>query len=207
MIYRFALLTLAVMLCNMQSAHAVSVLITVDNTGANLPVSTSAPRTWNFAIREGRSINVGKALFGLNDGVKTSENITFSIWNGLGGDVSGSTVQTTVSLGHTQVDGFYATLEEFGFTPITLTSGNYSVTLKSNASDAANQSYFLKSGALVLQLDDGSGTTLGSEYWVQDTNNDGTATTMLTASGVVPEPSTASLTLLALLPLLRRKRG
>lgn len=196
----------AVILCHMQSAHAVSVIITVDNTGANLPVSTSAPRTWNFAIKEGRSINVGRALFGLNDGVKTSEKITFTMWKGLGGDVSGSVVQTTVSLGPTQVDGFYATLEEFTFTPMTLTAGNYSVTLTSNASDAANQSYFLKSGALFLQLDDGSGTPLDSAYWVQDTNSEGTATTTLANFVTIPEPSTATLTLLTLLPLLRRKR-
>lgn len=207
MIYRLSFLTAAVMLCNLQSAQAVSVLITVDNTGANLPVSISAPRTWNFAIKEGSSITVGKALFGLNDGVNTSQNITFSIWNGLGGNVSGNTVQTTVSLGPAQVDGFFATLEEFAFTPTTLTPGNYSVTLTSNASDAANQSYFLKSGAVVLQLDDGSGTPLGSEFWVQDTNNEGTATTTLTTSEAIPEPTTATLTLLALLPLLRRKRG
>lgn len=207
MIYRLSFLTAAVMLCNLQSAQAVSVLITVDNTGANLPVSTSAPRTWNFAIKEGSSITVGKALFGLNDGVNTSQDITFSIWNGLGGNVSGNTVQATVSLGPTQVDGFFATLEEFAFTPMTLTPGNYSVTLTSNASDAANQSYFLKSGAVVLKLNDGSGATLGSEYWVQDTNNAGTATTTLTTSEAIPEPTTATLTLLALLPLLRRKRG
>jgi hypothetical protein len=123
------------------------------------------------------------------------------------GDVSGNTVQTTVSLGPAQVDGFFATLEEFTFTPTTLTPGNYSVTLTSNASDAANQSYFLKSGAVVLQLDDGSGTPLGSEFWVQDTNNEGTATTTLTTSEAIPEPTTATLTLLALLPLLRRKRS
>lgn len=195
------------MLCNLQSAQAVSVLITVDNTGANLPVSISAPRTWNFAIKEGSSITVGKALFGLNDGVNTSQDITFSIWNGLGGNVSGNTLQTTVSLGPIQVDGFFATLEEFAFTPTTLTPGNYSVTLTSNASDAANQSYFLKSGAVVLQLDDGSGTPLSSDYWVQDTNNEGTATTTLTTSEAIPEPTTATLTLLALLPLLRRKRA
>jgi hypothetical protein len=207
MTYRLSFLTAAVMLCNLQSAQAVSVLITVDNTGANVPVSTSAPRTWNFAIKEGSSITVGKALFGLNDGVNTTENITFSIWNGLGGDVSGNTVQTTISLGPAQVDGFFATLEEFAFTPMTLTPGNYSVTLTSNASDAANRSYFLKSGAVVLQLDDGSGTPLSSDYWVQDTNNEGTATTTLTTTEAIPEPTTATLTLLALLPLLRRKRG
>jgi hypothetical protein len=203
MIYRLSLFSAAVMLCNLQSAYAVSVIITVDNTGANVPVSISAPRTWNFAIKEGSSITVGRALFGLNDGVNTSENITFSIWNGLGGNVSGNTVKTTVSLGPAQVDGFFATLEEFAFTPVDLTPGNYSLTLTSNASAAATQSYFLKSGAAVLKLDDGSGATLSSDYWVQDGNNEGTATTTLDA---VPEPSSASLALLALLPLLRRKR-
>jgi MYXO-CTERM domain-containing protein len=206
------------MIFSFQRAQAVNVLITVDNTGANIPVSTSAPRTWNFAIKEGYSFTVGRSLFGLNDGNQTSEPIIFSVWQGLGGNQPANTLLTTVSLTPAQVDGFYTTLEEFSFVPLTLTAGYYSVTLTSIAPDSpANKHYFLKSGRAVLMVDnanvDGStdttlastAVTLGYEFWDQDSSTDGTATTTFQPAPV-PEPSSVSLALLAALPLLRRRR-
>ena len=192
------------LLCH--SVQAVSVLITVDNTGANDPVSIDTPRVWNFAVNSGYSLTVERGSFGLKSGSKTSEDITFSVWSGLGGNLAGNNLLGSSNLTSAEVDGFYSTLENFDITALVLQAGYYSVTLTTNAVNASTDNYFLKNGSAILQLNDGSGTILGSEYWTQDANNDGTATD--TFNGAIPEPGMAVLMTFgcALLTLLRHKR-
>lgn len=180
----------------------MNVLITIDHTGANHRVSADTPRTWNFAIKAGYSITVGRASFGLNAGNKTIEDITFKVWSGLGGDVSGNSLLTTVSLAPALVDNSFNTLENFDFAPLVLAAGNYSITLNSDAAPG-NESYYLKSGRAVLKMSDESGLVLGSKYWLQDANDDGTATTVFSP---IPEPTSLLLLLGCALLLWRRKR-
>lgn len=182
-------------------AQAANVLISVDKTGANLPVTNEAPRVWNFKLLS--SLDVSRGLFGLNDGQGTTESISFKIFSGLGGNLAGNTQLASVSLGAGQVDGFFATLEQFSFTTLTLTPGDYSVTL-TTAALPGNDSYFLKSGRVTLYTDNGSATPvidsstqLDSSLWVQDASNDGTA---------VPEASTTALAAAALCAAALRRR-
>ncbi|MGA0845922.1 MAG: hypothetical protein ACO3RV_05215 [Luteolibacter sp.] len=186
-----------------KSAPAVNVLIAIDHTGANQQVSANTSRTWNFAIKAGYSITVGRASFGLNAGNKTVEDITFKVWSGLGGDVAGNSLLTTVSLAPAMVDNSFSTLENFDFAPLPLAAGYYSVTLSTNAA-TGNQSYYLKSGRAVLKIDDDSGLVLGSDYWLQDANDDGTATVVFSP---IPEPTSLLFLLGCALLLWRRRRN
>lgn len=189
--------------------HATGVLIAIDNTGANDPVNVDNPRVWNFAITSGTTLTVNRALFGLNDGDKhTDQDITFSLYSGLGGNKSVSnSLLFSVSLTPNQVDGFYTTMEEFTFgSNFTISAGDYSAML-TTTQPAGNGSYFLKLGKLGLYNDTGgafdtaTATLLSSALWTQDANTTGTAP--------VPEPSALSLLAVGLggLAILRRRRS
>lgn len=201
---------IATLLC-CGALQGANVLISVDNTGANDPVSVSAPRIWNFAINTGYSVTVDRALFGLNDAVNTTASITCTIWQGLGGPVEGNEIVATISLAPQQVDNFYSTQEEFYFGPVNLVAGFYSVSLTTTAQTGATTSYFLKNGSLVLKLDDGSGDALSSDYWTQDANNDGTADTTFNGDSLsstpVPEPTMLALVASSVFLVITRRRG
>ena len=197
-IYKILLPCLLVWLGTPDLSRATSVLIAIDNTGANDRVNVDNPRVWNFGIaNSGTTLTVNRALFGLNDGGNnTNQNITFSLYSGLGGNQSVSnTLLFSVSLTPAQVDGFYTTMEEFAFSTFTFSAGNYSAML-TTTQPAGNGSYFLKLGKLTLYNDTGgavdptTGTPLSPTLWTQDANDTGTA--------AVPEPSVAWLLLVGL---------
>ena len=202
----FWLVVVSFWLAGITISHATSVLIAIDNTGANDPVNFTHPRVWNFQISSsGTTLTVNRALFGLNDGGnQTTENIVFSLYAGLGGHQdANNTLLRTVTLTPADVDGFFTTMEEFSFGNLSLTAGNYSATLMSQE-PAGNGSYMLKLGKLTLYNDNGgtpdlsTGNVLSSSLWVQDPNATGTA--------AVPEPSIASLLVLGLSVALRQRR-
>jgi hypothetical protein len=181
-----------------------TVLISIDNTGANSPVSSGSPRIWNFQVTQ--QLVVSKSMFGLNDGVNTTADITFKLWNDFGG--TGDALRT-ITLTAAQVDNSFATQEVFDFGDIILEPGNYSASLTSPAG-SGNQSYFLKNGSLALFLDDGTGSKAASSLWTPDTNIDGTAGTTFTPANLsaVPEPDSLVLLggLLVSVGFLRSRR-
>ena len=171
--------TLTVTVTNVNESNA---LLAIDNTGANDPVNINTGRTWNFRISAaaGGAVKIDRALFGLNKGNNAVADITFKIYSGLGGDQAGNTVLRQATLTSLQVDNFFTTQEVFAFEELTLTPGDYSATL-TTAAASGNTAYALKNGKISLY--DASGyvnansTVLSSFYWVQDSNDTGTAGT------------------------------
>ncbi|MCX6840566.1 MAG: cadherin domain-containing protein, partial [Verrucomicrobia bacterium] len=171
--------TLTVTVTNVNESNA---LLAIDNTGANDPVNINTGRTWNFRISAGAGgvVKIDRALFGLNKGNNAVADITFKIYSGLGGDQAGNTVLRQATLTSLQVDNFFTTQEVFAFEELTLTPGDYSATLTTTAA-SGNTAYALKNGKISLYdasgYVDANSTVLSSFYWVQDSNDTGTAGT------------------------------
>jgi hypothetical protein len=182
-------LALTLALAGTAGTARANVIITIDQTGANDPVSSSTPRAWNFGITDvgaqyfsANGITFDTAIFWAKDGVKTTDSLTFTLYSGLGGDVAGNTILAQVTLPASVFNQQYANGADnpFTFTGLTLTTGYYSATLTTTASNSANQEYFLKDGKLVLENSDG--TTLASSYWLQDQGT-GSAGTSFNGTG------------------------
>ena len=168
------------------SANAqANLIIAIDQTGANDPVNVSSPRAWNFGITsagaayfQAQGITFDSALFDAKDHNDTTAPLVFSLYSGLGGNVAGNRLITSLTVPSTQFNNQYLGGKGrlFTFTPEMLTAGYYSVTLTSTAPNKATEDYFLKEGKLTL-LESNNLTTLNSSYWVQD-NGTGNATSV-----------------------------
>jgi hypothetical protein len=176
--------TLTVTVTNVNEANA---LLAIDQTGANDPVDAGSGRTWNFRMTAsaGGVVKIDRALLGLSKGVNATADVTFKLYSGLGGDQAGNTVLRQATLTSLQVDTSFTTQEVFAFEELTLTPGDYSATLTTTAS-AGDTAYELKNGKMSLY--DASGyvdptsTVLSAYYWVQDSNDSGSAGTSLVAN-------------------------
>jgi hypothetical protein len=177
--------TLTVTVANVNEANA---LLAIDHTGTNDPVDASSGRTWNFRMTAsaGGVVKIDRALFALSKGVNATADMTFKLYSGLGGDQAGNTVLREATLTSLQVDTSLTTQEVFAFEELTLTPGDYSATLTTTA-PAGDTAYELKNGKMAIY--DASGyvdptsTVLSSFYWVQDSNDSGSAGTSLVANG------------------------
>ncbi len=176
--------TLTVSVTNVNEANA---LLAIDQTGANDPVDVGSGRTWNFRMTAdaGGVVKIDRALLGLSKGVNATADVTFKLYSGLGGDQAGNTVLREATLTSLQIDNSFSTQEVFAFEELTLTPGDYSATLTTTA-PAGDTAYELKNGKMSLY--DASGyvdptsTVLSSFYWVQDSNDSGSAGTSLVAN-------------------------
>lgn len=183
-----------------------SIIISLDQTGANLGLNVDEPRVWNFSVSQ--NIDVSLARFAMKNGNSTTEPVVFELFDNLGatGDlIASSTLDPSAFSSSAYVS------EDFSFTSQTLTPGNYSAKLSSTAPASPNNvTYFMKAGRITLYEADGV-TELGSEYYTPDSTTDGSASTdpVVSASSAVPEPSTAlALSLMMLLTFFgRRKRA
>lgn len=184
----FTAAVLAVLACA-GSASANSMIIAIDNTGANQPVNVDAPRAWNFGITQAgadyfsaNSFAFDSALFDAKVHKDTTKDLVFSIYSGLGGNVNGNSRVASVSVPSTEFNQQYlgGAGKLFTFAPQTFTMGYYSATLTSEAPDKATEDYFLKRGKLVLMNADQ--TPLQASYWLQDQGN-GNASSTFNGSG------------------------
>ena len=160
-----------------------NLIIAINNTGANDPVSIDSPRAWNFGVTaagasffQTNGITFDSALFDAKVHKDTVAPLVFTLYKGLGGNVAGNTSIATVSLGANKFTQKYSdgAGSLFTFTPEMLTAGYYSATLTSIAANGATTEYFLKQGTLSLL--DSNMKALDSSYWVQDSGT-GHATT------------------------------
>ena len=193
------------------SAQA-NLIIAIDQTGANDPVNIANPRAWNFGVTaagaayfKANGITFDSALFDAKLHKDTTAPLVFSIYSGLGGNVSGNKLLTSVTVPASQFNNQYqgGAGKLFTFTPELLGAGYYSVTLTSTAPNKATEDYFLKQGKLELLDSDGK-TPLASSYWAQD-NSTGNATATFNGNGnlgitpavvLAPEPTPAMAALL-----------
>ncbi|MCX6967682.1 MAG: PEP-CTERM sorting domain-containing protein [Verrucomicrobia bacterium] len=202
------------------TAHAyANLIIVVDQTGANDPVSIATPRVWNFGITEAgatyfqqNGITFDSALFAAKDFSGTTYPLVFTLYSGLGGNVNGNTALLSISHPATSFNEQYGggPGSLYTFVPKSFTTGYYSVTLTTGAPDQSNKEYFLKDGKLTLltEVATGSYSAINSAYWLQD-QSVGNATTSFNGTGslyggdggstlgVAPEPS-ATLALIAI---------
>ncbi len=180
-----------------------NLIIAIDQTGANQPVSVDTPRAWNFGITSvgaayfsANGITFDSALFDAKIHNDTTAPLVFTLYSGLGGNVKGNTVLATVSMPassfNQQYTGGVGSL--FTFNPQLFTTGYYSVALTTAAPDTSTQDYFLKQGTLELLNSDK--TVLNSSFWLQDQGT-GNATTVFNGTGslggyaLAPEPNAA----------------
>lgn len=201
----FLLLTTFAFAISAGSIAKAEIIISLDQTGANLGLNINEPRIWNFSVSQ--NITVDLARFAMKNGGSTVEAAVFELYNNLGGT---GTVIATSTLGPANFSKSSYVPEDFSFTSTLLTPGDYSATLSSNApASPNNQTYFMKAGRIVLLQADGV-TELGSDFYTPDTNTDGTATTaplVAADTSAVPEPSTAfGLSILLFVTAFRRKK-
>jgi hypothetical protein len=167
---------------------SANLIIAIDQTGANNPVNVNSPRAWNFGVTAAgasyfaaNGVTFDSALFDAKIHNNTVAPLVFTLYSGLGGNVNGNSVLTTLSVPSSQFNQQYAggLGKLFTFQPQSFTEGYYSVTLTSVAEDKATTEYFLKQGKLALLNSDK--TVLDSSYWVQDQGN-GNATSAFNGS-------------------------
>jgi len=168
---------------------SANLIIAIDQAGANDPVSVDSPRVWNFGVTSAgaeyfseNGITFDSALFDAKDHNNTTAPLVFTLYSGLGGNVNGNTVLTTLSMPSSMFNQQYSggAGSLFTFTPQLFTTGYYSVTLTSTAPDSSTQDYFLKQGTLALLNADR--TVLNSSFWLQDQGT-GNATSVFNGVG------------------------
>jgi len=203
---------IAVMALGLADRSNASVIIKIDQTGANDPVSIATPRVWNFGVTEEgaayfqeNGITFDTAIFDAKDFNGTTAPLVFTLYSGLGGNVNGNAAIVSISHPASSFNQQYGAGSGslYTFMPKSLTTGYYSVTLTTTAPDQTNKEYFLKDGTLTLltKLSNGSYAAIDSDYWLQD-QSVGNATTTFNGSGslysdaggavvsLAPEPNT-----------------
>jgi len=166
-----------------------SLIIAVDQTGANDPVNVDQSRVWNFGVTAAGADYFNKnglffdsALFDAKIHKNTTAPLVFTIYSGLGGNVNGNSVLIRLSVSSSEFDQQYSggSGEQFEFRPQLFAMGYYSVTLTSVAPDNSTSDYFLKQGKLALL--NSNETPLDSLYWLQDQGT-GNATSTFNGTG------------------------
>ena len=191
---KFLLAAMAFLTLGALDRLSANVIIDIDQTGANDPVSATSPRAWNFGITtagaayfSANGITFDTAIFDAKIHSGATDPLVFTLYSGLGGNQPGNTVLATVTHAANTFNNQYGgtAASTFDFTGLSLTTGYYSVTLTSSASSDPNSEYFLKQG--MLALENSNGTTLNSSFWLQ-AKGTGNATSTL---ALVPEPNAA----------------
>lgn len=147
----FLLLTTFAFAISAGSIARAEIIISLDQTGANLGLNIDEPRVWNFSVSQAISVNL--ARFAMKTGGNTLEPVIFQLYNQLGGT---GTVVASSTLEPANFSTSSYQPEDFSFATTTLTPGDYSATLSSNApASPNNQTYFMKAGRIVLFQADG----------------------------------------------------
>lgn len=140
--------------------------VSTDITGAQTQIDTNHMSTWIVEVNSNVTVTGGK--FVMKEGSKTSDPLTFSIYQGALSDAaitSGTNNPfASITLSNSQFE--LQTKQQFNvvvfnFTlPVVLQSGNtYTAALTSAAPDAQSDAYFIKGGTQVVLLDSVTGAT------------------------------------------------
>jgi hypothetical protein len=169
------------------------IIISIDQTGANIPISTLAPRVWNITLTSSGTFD--SALFSAKLGNGVTTPLDFTVYSGFGGSFSGATALYTSELLSSQFSQSYQ-VKTFSLNDLVLGPGNYSLELSSLATGGGTDQYFIKSGSNGGQLtftDSVTGTTSAIvQQGSNNISNSSTASAPVVISPV-PEPSTMLL--------------
>lgn len=161
------------------AVHA-DVITIGSQSGAQIFFSNALPRTYNFGITQTGAQN-GLTLTEIDVNVKggnaqvTVSPVLVRVFSGLGG--TGTVLATGTIAASTLTNQF--NFIGVPISPLTLSSGGYSVMITTTNVD----NYFIKAGNTKLTTNGTAPVT--TSYWVEDTNEDGTAGPTLNATGTV----------------------
>ncbi len=176
------------------TSASASIIISIDQTGANIPISAEAPRVWNITLTGTGTFD--SALFSAKMGGATTTSLDFTVYSGFGGSFTGAETLYTSVLPNSSVSKSSYQVETFSLGQLVLGPGNYSLELSSAATGGGTDQYFIKSGSnggALTFTDSVTGTT--STLVQQGSNNITNSSTSSAPLAVspVPEPSTMLL--------------
>lgn len=174
---------------------SADIIISIDQTGANIPISMDAPRVWNITLTGTGTFD--SALFAAKRGGDTTTSLDFSVYSGFNGtfgdDAAGRLIYST-SIASVDISKSSYQTENFSLGDLVLGPGNYSLELSSAATGGGTDQYFIKSGSnggALTFTDTTTGTT--ASIVQQGGNNVTNATTSSAPVAPVPEPSSVVL--------------
>lgn len=172
-----------------------TVALGTEKTVTTASLDASSKKTWNFRISAsaGSLLRVQKAYFRLAKNAGTTSDVTFTLYDDLGGDLPGNSVLAQVSLTAAQVDAAISEESTFTFPEVLLLAGDYSVTLSTTAPDATS-GYVVTMGRFGVYdassyAVNGINTLLASTYWIQDSRDNGSGDNLFFAYGGQPAGS------------------
>jgi hypothetical protein len=163
------------------------VFVSTGHTGAQVQCDINHTRFWTYTVTNPVS-GIDGGLFDMKRGSNTTEDITFSIFQGEFSDYGTATPLLSVTLTPGDFDNQYTPVL-FQGAPFTLVANTtYTAVLASNAADPQAQAYFIKDDNLRFVDETGEPTDPGGE--------------------IITSPEPASLMLLApvLAAMIRRRR-
>lgn len=184
---RYAVLLGTSLLLFISEGRAQSIQISASSGSGVNTLETNVARTYNFGITTlGADQNLVFTNIGIymNRGNSTTLPFTVTLFSGLGGT---GTAMTNYSIAATNIGQGQTALFNLLLTnTITLSNGNYSVQLTTDAPAGSTTSYGLRQGS--LKLFNSAGTSpLPTTSWVEDTNGLGTAGTNIQAAFVLAD--------------------
>lgn len=176
------------------TSASASIIISIDQTGANIPISAEAPRVWNITLTGTGTFD--SAAFSAKMGGSTTAPLDFTVYNGFGGSFNSATTIYTSVLPNSEFSKSSYQVETFSLDSLVLGPGNYSLELSSAATGGGTDQYFIKSGSnggALTFTDSVTGTTASIvQQGTNNITNSSTSTAPLAVSPV-PEPSTMLL--------------
>lgn len=155
---------------------AQEVLTVGSGQGAQIFFNSTLTRTFNFGVTTtggDSSLALSRLDLTLKRDNSVTSDVVVSIYDAFGGT---GNLLGSYSVAASSFNNQFGLVQVNITTPITLTSGDYSIRLTT----ADTNNYFFKAGHLSLATT--SGVSLASSLWVPDSNTDGTATTTLSSS-------------------------
>lgn len=172
------------------------IIISIDQTGANVPISADAPRVWNITLTGTGTFD--SALFSAKLGNSVSTPLDFTVYSGFGGsfaeNAEGRLIYTS-ELARSAFSQSYQ-VKTFSLNDLVLGPGNYSLELSSLATGGGTDQYFIKSGSsggALTFTDTETGTT--AAIVTQGSNNITNSTTSSAPVVVSPVPEPSALLL------------
>ena len=183
------------------SSASADIIISIDQTGANIPINIDAPRVWNITLTGEGTFD--SAVFAAKAGGSTTASLDFSIYSGFNGtfgdDAAGRLIYTSTLVSSEFSTSSYQT-EVFSLGSLVLGPGNYSLELSSAATGGGTNQYFIKSGSNGGDLTYTDTTTGGDATVVQhisnNVDNSGSSSAPVVPEApvaAVPEPSSIVL--------------
>lgn len=167
------------------TGHAQSILISSNSGSALAGLFTNQSYSYNFGITTlggSQSLELTNIGIFLDRGNNTTQPFQVAIYGGLG---ASGPLLTNFTVAATNVRSQMSLFNLLFQGSLSLTNGNYSLTLSSSAASGGSTQYTVRQGTISLL--DSNNATLPLTYWVQDNNATGTAGTNFQANFVLAD--------------------